>query len=96
MNLVGNNLTLGQRVYLSGNLQSTTYVNIENEYRQQYQVLVSEIYASEPNENGANSDEESNRCVDFNSVFVLAHIASDIQHMDNFSRFYVATHHSSK
>lgn len=96
LSLVGNSLTVGQRVFVSGDLRANTYVNNENQNRQSFHVHVNEIYASKPSDSGVNTDEDSNRPIDHNSVFVLAHIASDIQHADNFSRFFVATHHTSK
>lgn len=96
LSLVGNSLSVGQRVYLAGDLRATNFVNSENQNRQFFHVHVNEIYASKLSDSGANTDGESSRPVDHNSVFILAHIASEIQHSDNFSRFFVATHHTPK
>lgn len=100
LELVGDNLSLGQRVYISGELRSTSFQNNENQNRQMFQVRVSEIYASKLNDSEVVTRESLNstskKTIDHNSVSILAHIASDIQHFDNHSRFFVASHFELK
>lgn len=100
LELVGNNLTVGQRVFLSGELRATNFMTNENQNRQMFQVRVNELYASKLNDTDVGSNEsessESKKSIDHNSVFILAHIASDIQHYDNHSRFFVASHFTTR
>lgn len=95
LEFVGNNLTIGQRVFLSGQLRSTNFMNNENQNRQMFQVHVNELYASKSNESDVSSN-EGEKSIDHNSVFVLAHIASDIKHFENHSRFFVTSHFTTR
>lgn len=76
-------------MYIAGELRASNFVNQDNQNRQMYQVHVKELYVSKITEN---NDSEPIKHSDCNNVNILAHIASEIQHNENSSRFYVSTH----
>lgn len=86
LNMVGDNLSLGQRVYISGELRSRSFVNKENQNHQRINIHVNELFATKQSE-----ATEPTRPTDYNSVFLLSHIVWDIQHFDNFSRFQLSS-----
>lgn len=92
LNLIGNNLSIGQRVYLSGALRTTDFVTEQNKMRQMFQINVNELYATKLTSEESNTEDSGSqqRQLDQNSVSMLAHIASDIQHFETVSRFVLA------
>lgn len=86
LNMVGDNLSLGQRVYISGELRSRSFVNKENQNHQRINIHVNELFATKQSK-GA----DTTRHADYNNVFLLSHIVWDVQHFDNFSRFHLST-----
>lgn len=98
LNLIGDNLSVGQRVYLSGVLRATDFVNNKKQMRQIFQINVNELYATKlPNaESNATDDGKPKRQIDENNVSLLAYIASDIQHFENNSRFSLALNSVSR
>lgn len=93
LSLVGDQLSIGQRVFISGDLRSKHFVNNENQNRQQFHIHVNDLYASKSDatnlDKGQTDAKKHNDC---NSIFLLSHIVSDIQHMEGFSRFFLASH----
>lgn len=92
VSLFGNNLSIGQRVYISGDLQTTDFVTDQNKMRQMFQINVHEMYATKQTDgemNTADGDRPKGH-LDQNSVSMLAHIASDIQHFGTICRFILA------
>lgn len=96
--MVGDNLSLGQRVYISGELRSKPFINKENQNHQRINILVNELYATKPaatETNTIDSDEsevsDTIKYTDYNSVFLLSHIVWDINHFDTFSRFVLSS-----
>ena len=88
LDMIGNNnLTTGQRVYVSGELQSQTFTNNENKVRQTFQVKANELYASKAETNSTN---------DLNNVCILSYVASDIIHLDQYSIFHLCGHFAQK
>ncbi|XP_055326587.1 uncharacterized protein LOC129580306 [Sitodiplosis mosellana] len=87
LEILGDNLSSGQRVYLSGELQSATFTTSENKQRQSFQVKVNEIFASKTETNATN---------DYNNVCILSHMASDILHFDQHSVFSLCGHFVAK
>ena len=87
--MVGNNLSLGQRVCILGQLSSKTFANKDNQNREKFNILVNELYANKPAENTNDGEGNAVTNTDYNSVFMLSHIVSDIHHFENFSRFYL-------
>lgn len=86
LNIIGDNLTKGQRVYISGELRSDSFKNSENHNRQRITIHVNELYASK-----AAGNVEVTKYTDCNSAFLLSHIVSNINHNDNFSQFYMSS-----
>lgn len=98
-------MSAGQRVYISGELRCKAFVNNENHKRQRISIQVNELYATksagiqahtEDDDASANIDDTKTKCIDCNNVSMLSHIASDIQHLENFSRFYLASNFTVK
>lgn len=87
LEIVGNDLTTGQRVYVSGELQSQTFTNNENKVRQSFQVKANELYASKAETSSTN---------DLNNVCMLSYVASDIIHLDQYSVFHLCGHFVQK
>lgn len=88
--MVGNSLKSGQRIHVSGRLEASNFKNNNDQFRQALQIRVNELYASKVNQS------TSQYFVDLNSVFCLAHIASDIIHFDNGAVFNISTHYIMK
>lgn len=84
--MIGDNLSLGQRVYISGELRSRSFMNKENQNHQRINIHVNELFATKQSE--AN---DAARHTDYNSVFLLSHIVWDVQHYANFSRFHLSS-----
>lgn len=91
LSMIGNNLSKGQRVYISGELRSDSFKNNENQNRQRISINVNELYASK-----AAGSVDANKYTDCNSVFLVSHIVSDINHLDNFSQFYMSSNYTVK
>lgn len=90
LSLIGDNLSVGQRVHVAGRLEASTFKNSNEQLRQSFMVRVNELYASKVKE------AEPNKQVDLNSVFFLGHIASDVIHYDNAVTFSVSSHFTSR
>lgn len=93
--MIGNNLQVGQRVYIAGQLQGQEFLNDENKKRQSYQINVGELYASKMTNDTSESD-ESLENIDLNSVLILSHVISEIEHYANFSIINVNYHYVKK
>lgn len=99
LSMIGDNLSVGHRVYLSGELRSKSFVNNENQNRQRINIYVNELYASKPatskantiDADGSESQTDTTKYPDYNSVFLMSHIISEIQHTESFSRFYMSS-----
>lgn len=96
--MIGNNLSFGQRVYITGELRSKSYQNKDNQYNQRITIFVNELYASKSAASETNAHDsdgsgvaDATKHTDYNSVFLLSHIVWDIQHLDTFSRFYLSS-----
>lgn len=86
LDMIGDNLSLGQRVYISGELRSKMFVNKENENHQRINILVNELYATKPTE-----ILDTTKYTDYNNVFLLSHIVWDIHHYEKCSRFFLSS-----
>lgn len=91
LSILGNSISEGQRVYISGNLQATNFLNDQNKNRVQFSVRVNQMYVSK-----ADTSTEENAKIDENHVSILSHIASEINHLDTFSTFKLVSHHISR
>lgn len=94
LNVLGDKLAIGQRVFISGELQAQNFLNNENQQRQTFQIRVNELYATRT-ANDAN-DAESKKNIDHNSVCVLSYVASDVIHHENFSVFNMVSYYVSR
>lgn len=92
LNIIGDNLSVGQRVYISGDLQSRSFEVEQNIRRQSFQIRASELYATKLDI----TEKERNKFTDVNEISALSFIATDIDHFDNFSSFTICTHHTAK
>ncbi|XP_031626403.1 uncharacterized protein LOC116342795 [Contarinia nasturtii] len=91
LDIYGDYLSIGQRVFLKGHVWAHTYETEEKENRQSLYAHVSEFYASKRNQSEMDTVESTN-ISDENSVCILSHITSDIQHQPDFSTFNLASH----
>lgn len=90
--MLGDNLSAGQRVYIAGELQTSNFVNEENEQRQSLNVKVNEIYASRASE----TNDEAHKSIDQNNVCLLSYIATEIVHFETYSTFSLIGHFISR
>lgn len=95
LSIVGDSLSVGQRVYISGELRSNMFVNNKNQNHQRLHINVNELYATKPAaaETSTIDGDESGatKYADYNSVLLLSYIAWDIVHLDKFSYFCLAS-----
>lgn len=91
LDIIGNNLHVGQRVYVTGDLRAQEFLNNENKKRQTFQINVGELYASKMT-NDTSENDESLKNIDLNSVSIISHIISETKHLENFSTFSVSCH----
>lgn len=105
LNILGNNLSVGQRVYISGELQSKSFDVTEDRQRQAFQIRASELFVtkldnSQVAQTELSSEDEdiktSNQSIDCNSVSIMSYIASEVGHFENFSTFTLCSHHTPK
>lgn len=88
---MGDSLSIGQRVCISGKLDASPFKNNSDQVRQSFLIRVNELYASRIKETNPNAN-----TVDLNSIFFLGHIATDIIHYENASSFSVCTHYTTR
>lgn len=94
LDIVGDNLKIGQRIYIGGELQARQFTNEQDLNRQELNIRVKQLFASKLDES-AYPDAESQstqRPQDENNVSILAFIISDISHTEKISAFSVGTH----
>lgn len=92
MELLGDNLSAGQRVYIAGELQTVNFINEENQQRQSLNVKVNELYASKTSE----TNDVAHKNIDQNNVCLLSYIATDIGHLDTHSVFSLIGHYTAR
>lgn len=90
LDILGDSLLAGQRVYITGELQSTSFINNENAQRQSLHIKVNELYASKAIE----TNEGAHKTIDQNNVCLLSYIATDIAHNENHSAFSMIGHYT--
>lgn len=102
--MLGENLSEGQRVYISGTLQSRPFLTKDALQRESFVVRAGEVFASKLNQSDVARTESfaedepaeaSNRTVDRNSVSILSYIA-DIVQIKNFTMLRLSSHFTAK
>lgn len=91
LNMVGNQLSVNQRIYIGGRLKTDNML-IENQLHQDVEVLANELYFLEPNPSVSETEIQKPMQMDQNYVEFLAFIGSEVINEQRFSAFSLVTH----
>lgn len=103
--MLGENLSEGQRVYISGHLQSNSFFVTGNRQRQSFQIAASEVFVTKLDQTQVAETElssedgeiqTSNQSIDLNSVSIMSFVASEVEHFETSSTFALCSHHVRK
>lgn len=94
LNIVGDQLRVGQRIYVGGRLK-TENMYVEKQRCQKVEILANELYLLESNPtNNLESDQIDTRPIqlDENSVEIVAFVGTEVHNNKNLCAFSILTH----